>query len=308
MQRRQSPAVVLLGMMLVAVTGCATLPSPEAIKAEVAGYQLPKLPEPGKAIVYVVRPSALGTLVRFNVFVDDQEANSEMGYNRGSQYIYFNITPGEHTILSKAENWAELRVTASAGDIFYIQQDAEMGLIMARNSILRLADDVGKYHVKKLTLGTILRAEKGQAEQALAPPPATATAPVSQAQPQVPGVAPVSPQAERLLRADELGRHVSSVSQFNGQLSNGTKVKFEWTWGNGFAVSSLQSADRITGTRSLEGGQVCTRLSNALAYRPNDLLPMGNNACYDVYELGAGRYVWRTKRPAEGAVLSYTLP
>jgi hypothetical protein len=104
---------VLAAATVALFTGCASLPSPEAMKAEVAGFQLPKLPEPGKAIVYVVRPSALGGLVRFNVFLNDQEANSEMGFTRGSQYIYFNVPPGDHKIYSKAENWAEALVSES---------------------------------------------------------------------------------------------------------------------------------------------------------------------------------------------------
>lgn len=149
---------LLVGSAVMA--GCASLPSPEVMKAETATYQLPKLPEQGKAIVYVVRPSSVGGLIRFNVFVDDQEASSEMGYTRGSQYIYFSLPPGEHKIYSKAENWAEMPVSAKAGDIIFIQQDASMGVLMARNSIFKLEDYQGKYHVKTLTIGTILKLEK----------------------------------------------------------------------------------------------------------------------------------------------------
>ncbi|MBI5275905.1 MAG: DUF2846 domain-containing protein [Burkholderiales bacterium] len=130
------------------------------MKAEIATFQLPKTPEPGKALVYVVRPSSLGTLIRFNVFVDDQEAASEMGYTRGSQYIYFHVTPGKHRILSKAENWAEAEITANAGDVIFIQQEPAMGVIMARNSISRVDDIQGKYFVKKLELGTIIKTAK----------------------------------------------------------------------------------------------------------------------------------------------------
>lgn len=157
MSTRKFIAGILFASALASITGCASLPSPEAMKAEVASYQLPK---PGKAICYIVRPSALGGLVRFNVFVDDQEAASEMGYTRSGQYIYFNLSPGEHKIYSKAENWAEVQVSAQAGDIIFIQQEPSMGIIMARNSASRLVDYQGKYQVKKLTLGTILKAEK----------------------------------------------------------------------------------------------------------------------------------------------------
>ena len=154
--------LLLVGLLVgsALITGCASLPSPEVMKAETATYQLPKLPEQGKAIVYVVRPSSVGGFVRFNVFVDDQEASSEMGYTRGSQYIYFSLLPGEHKIYSKAENWAETLVSAKAGDIIFIQQDASMGILMARNNIFKLEDYQGKYHVKTLTIGTIIKSEK----------------------------------------------------------------------------------------------------------------------------------------------------
>jgi Protein of unknown function (DUF2846) len=153
-------AAVFMALAVVGFTGCASLPSPEVMKAETATYKLPKLPEPGKAIVYVVRPSPLGTLIRFNVFVDDQEAASEVGYTRASQYVYFNLTPGDHKILSKAENWAETTVSAKAGDIIFLQQEVTMGFVMARNNIFKLEDYHGKYHVKNLSLGTIIKAEK----------------------------------------------------------------------------------------------------------------------------------------------------
>ncbi|MEP6723635.1 MAG: DUF2846 domain-containing protein [Variovorax sp.] len=130
------------------------------MKAETASFQLPKLPEQGKAMVYVVRPSGLGGLVRFNVFVDDQEAASEMGHTRSSQYIYFNVAPGVHKIYSKAENWADTQITTKAGDIVYIQQEPSMGVIMARNSVSMIDDVQGKYQVKKLQVGTILKTEK----------------------------------------------------------------------------------------------------------------------------------------------------
>ena len=115
MQRR------VIGGLLIGLaalfTGCASLPSPEVMKAETANFQVPtKLPEAGKAMVYVVRPSELGGLVRFNVFLDDQEAASEMGYTRSSRYVYFSVQPGVRKIYSKAENWAEMEFKADAGD------------------------------------------------------------------------------------------------------------------------------------------------------------------------------------------------
>lgn len=160
MQSRSLALKFMIAGAIATLAGCASLPSTETMKAETASYQLPKLPEPGKAIVYVVRPSSLGGLIRFNVFIDDQEAPSEMGYTRSSQYIYFNVTPGDHKIYSKAENWAEAAISVKDGDIVYIQQEPTIGVIMARNNIFKLEDYQGKYHVKTLRLGTILKTEK----------------------------------------------------------------------------------------------------------------------------------------------------
>jgi hypothetical protein len=151
---------VFASLLILSVIGCVSLPKPEEMQAEVETFTLPKMPEPGKAIVYVVRPSSAGAIIRFNVFIDDHEDTSEMGFTRGSQYIYFNLMPGEHTILSKAENWAEAKITAKAGDIIYVEQDPSMGIIMARNSLRIPPDYEGKYQVKHLTLGTIIKADK----------------------------------------------------------------------------------------------------------------------------------------------------
>jgi hypothetical protein len=150
-----------LALLAIAVlAGCATPPSADQMKAQIAGFELPKKPDPGKAMVYVVRPSGLGGLIRFNVFVDDQEAASEMGFTRGSQYIYFHVTPGEHKIFSKAENWADVTISANAGDIVFVHQDPSMGILMARNSVAKIEEVEGKYYVKTLTPGTIIKTDK----------------------------------------------------------------------------------------------------------------------------------------------------
>lgn len=160
MNTRNRLGAWILVTAVAVLSGCATLPSTEEMKKQTVGFELPKLPEPGKAIVYVVRPNGLGGLIRFNVFVDDQQDASEMGYTRSSQYIYFNLQPGEHKILSKAENWAEVTVTAAAGDIIFIEQEPSMGIIMARNSLMTIDAVPGKYHVKTLSLGTIGKMDK----------------------------------------------------------------------------------------------------------------------------------------------------
>lgn len=148
---------ILLISLVFVFAGCATLPKPSEMQADVSGFTLPKLPEKGKAMVYVVRPSSIGFVVRFNVFIDNKEASSEIGYTRGGQYIYFDLEPGNHHILSKAENWADLDVNVNEGEIVFLKQEPQVGIIMARNGLFKIEDYEGKYHLKRLKLGTIIK-------------------------------------------------------------------------------------------------------------------------------------------------------
>ena len=147
--------VTLVSLLLF--VGCASLPTPQEMRDDIVGFELPQLPQEGKAMVYVVRPAMLGKLIRFKVFLDNKEAESKMGHTRGKQYIYFEIEPGDHQILSKTENTAEIKLTAEVGDIFFIQQEPEIGLFSARNSVMTIPDYQGKYHVKHLKLGKIYK-------------------------------------------------------------------------------------------------------------------------------------------------------
>jgi len=141
-------------------SGCATLPSREQMVLDISGYELPKQPAEKSALIYVVRPSGIGPIVRFNVFLDDKEDASEMGYTRGSQYVYFFVTPGVHTIYSKAENWAEISIDVKPQDVIFLRQTPSMGFFMARNSLDLVQDTEGKYHVKNSSLGTIKKEQK----------------------------------------------------------------------------------------------------------------------------------------------------
>jgi hypothetical protein len=137
--------------------GCASMPRPEEMKAQAANYQLPRLPEEGKAIVYVVRPSTYAQSVSLHVYIDNKEPQSEVGSTMGGQYICFNLTPGTHTILSKGENWSEKNVSAKAGDIIFIQQETSMPILSeVRNKLLNLQDYEGKYYVKMIAQGKII--------------------------------------------------------------------------------------------------------------------------------------------------------
>ncbi len=148
---------IISALFILFATSCATLPSAEQLKSETQNYSLPIKPRDKNALIYIVRPSQVGTLVRFNVFLDDKQEASEMGHTRGNNFIYFFVAPGKHTILSKAENWAQIDIDAKADEVIFIKQNAQAGFIMARNSLGLINELEGKYYVKNTQVGTILK-------------------------------------------------------------------------------------------------------------------------------------------------------
>ncbi len=153
----------LLAFLVVVITGCApviTGPTWDQMRAQTANFQLPLLPAPGQAVVYIVRPTHLGGLVRFNVFLDDEQAESEMGYTIGNRYIYFSVPAARHLLYSKGGNTHVIEIDAKAGEIIYLRQVPRAGFPIARNSLVKMVDIEGKYTVKALEVGTIIKTEK----------------------------------------------------------------------------------------------------------------------------------------------------
>jgi hypothetical protein len=146
--------LIIIFILSSSFIGCAKLPSREVMQKEIEGFELPKRPQADKGMIYILRPSSLGGIVRFNVHVDSKEENSEIGYTRGGQYLFFDVSPGQHEIWSNAENWGQLIVNVEKGKVAYIKQNPKMGIMFARNKLSQIDEVEGKYHVKKLNLGT----------------------------------------------------------------------------------------------------------------------------------------------------------
>ena len=147
-------------IVLFLLFGCTSLPtsqsSPDGIAANAANYHLPKLPENEKAMVYVVRPSINCKPYSFYVFIDELKPETEMGSTKGGQYIYFDLVPGQHKIISKVENWntiAEIDLSVKPGDIIFLEQVPDMGFITLNSKMVALQENEGKYYVKTLTRG-----------------------------------------------------------------------------------------------------------------------------------------------------------
>lgn len=148
--RRNQTLLLAFSLLLITVLGCATTASRDKMLKSTLGFIPPQQPKTESALVYVVRPSGGGGLVRFNIFVNDPDkAEMEAGYTKGGQYIYFFLAPGTYTLYSVAENTAHGTLVAEANTTYYIEQMPKFGFLFARNQLRQLDDVEGKYLLHK---------------------------------------------------------------------------------------------------------------------------------------------------------------
>lgn len=93
-----------------------------------------------KALIYVLRPTMAGNKIQTKLAVDGEWK----GVNRGKNYFFFMLHPGEHYFCSLAENHSLLTLKVEAGKTYYIQQHVEMGILKARNRLDQMTEEEGK--------------------------------------------------------------------------------------------------------------------------------------------------------------------
>ena len=102
-----------------------------------------------KALVYIVRTSALGWQTEIEVFVNDKY----IGTTGGSRYIYTILDPGKYVFKSAAENDSELILEVDAGKTYYLKQDISMGYLFGpRNELILLNETEGRSDLQECTL------------------------------------------------------------------------------------------------------------------------------------------------------------
>ena len=107
-------------------------------------------PEPpaDKALIYVLRPTMSGNKVQTKLGVDGKW----MGVNRGDNYFFFTLEPGEHYFCSQAENKSVMALKVEAGKTYYLQQKVRFGWMKARNQLVLLDEAEGKAGLAKCHL------------------------------------------------------------------------------------------------------------------------------------------------------------
>jgi hypothetical protein len=97
-------------------------------------------PPPDKALVYVVRPTMMGNKIQSKLAVDGQW----IAANRGHNYFFLTLDPGQHYFCSKAENRSVLALSLEAGKTYFLEQKIKMGFMKARNKLALLGEEEGK--------------------------------------------------------------------------------------------------------------------------------------------------------------------
>jgi hypothetical protein len=102
-------------------------------------HPVPEAPT-DKALVFVIRPTLWGNKIQTKLAADGEWK----GVNRGNNYFFFTLDPGEHHFCSDSENRSLVSLNVEAGKTYYLQQKIRMGLWKARNKLAVLDEAEGK--------------------------------------------------------------------------------------------------------------------------------------------------------------------
>lgn len=119
-----------LGVVLLALAGCATVPM-----ANVANDTAAKrfAPTEGQAVVYIYRNETLGAAIKMEVAVD----RKPVGQTAAHTYFRLVLPPGRHVIVSQGDTEKALVFEAKPDQVYYVWQEVKMGIFYA-NSALHL--------------------------------------------------------------------------------------------------------------------------------------------------------------------------
>lgn len=149
----QLKKLIPLGVSLLVMAGCASVPMGDPQKdAALKTFNAPQ----NKAAIYVYRNESMGAAVKMPVTVDGQV----LGETLAKTYLYTEVEPGPHQLVSKSENDSTLQVDTEAGKNYYVWQEVKMGILYARSKLQLVDDKTGQDGVKesKLTVAPTAQA------------------------------------------------------------------------------------------------------------------------------------------------------
>ncbi|NTX26889.1 DUF2846 domain-containing protein [Burkholderia pyrrocinia] len=143
-----SRKLIPLSVSLSILAGCASVPMGDPQHdAELKRFSAPQ----EKAAIYVYRNESMGAGVKMTVMLDGKT----LGDTAAKTYLYSEVEPGRHQLVSKAENDSTLDVDTVAGKIYYVWQEVKMGIMYARNRLQLVDDTTGQDGVKESKLAVL---------------------------------------------------------------------------------------------------------------------------------------------------------
>lgn len=128
----------------VEMKGCGPKETKHSADTDKKTHPVPE-PPADKALLFVVRPTMMGNKIQTKLAVDGQW----VGVNRGNNYFFFTLDPGEHFLCSTAENRSVMKLTVEAGKTYYVQQKIRMGFMKATNILEAIDEREGKVALTK---------------------------------------------------------------------------------------------------------------------------------------------------------------
>ena len=101
--------------------------------------------QPDTALIYVIRSTMFGNKIQTKLAVDGEWK----GVNRGDNYFFFTVKPGEHYFCGRAENRAVLVLNVEAGKTYYLGQRIHMGMWKARTDLVAMNEADGQQELAK---------------------------------------------------------------------------------------------------------------------------------------------------------------
>ena len=124
-----SPILLRFRQLLLAYIGATVLGACTNVQMapreeSEAARQMPVPPD--KAFVFLYRPEMWAATNGFAVLVNGQP----IGVTAAKSYFLIETPPGEVTLVSKAANTVDLKLTVEAGKRYYVLQDVDLLLTM----------------------------------------------------------------------------------------------------------------------------------------------------------------------------------
>ena len=131
--------------LLALLTGCASVPMASMERDTAAKNFVVKS---DKANIYVYRNETFGAAIKMPVALDGKL----VGDTASKTYMVLEVSPGNHTIVSKTENDSTVVLDLAAGRNYYVWQEVKMGMFAARSALHEVDEATGRAGIAECKL------------------------------------------------------------------------------------------------------------------------------------------------------------